>query len=252
MRRPERVYAHVLHDFELAAHRALVEGHSERPEVGVQIDALQLHAASVQVEPVVRRELCGADSVSVSLPADLRLVQLRIRHVPENGALNLELVDDRVPAYGRHVLDAHLRALRRYLGSRDLDRAPYRAVLRIFDDELDVAVESCTRIPAAVVLRRVGLDEQLVLFAEPELRGDVDLERHVAVVPAADLLAVQEHLGARHHAAEPKRDELARQVRGELYRAAVVSYALPGKHSRAVVELLVERPRDSPVVRHAD
>ena len=203
VRRPERVYAHVLHDFELATHRALVERHAKRPEVGMEVHALELHAASVQVEPVVRRELGGADAVFVLLPADRRLVELRVRDIPENGTLDLELVDNRARAHWRKVFDAHLRALRRYLGSRDLDRPPYRAVFGIFDDKRDVAIQSRARVPAAVVLRRVGLDEQLVLLAELELRGDVDLERHVAVVPAADLLAVQEHLWARHHAAEP-------------------------------------------------
>ena len=203
MRCPESVDAHVFHQLELAAHRALVERHAERPEVGMEVHALELHAAPVQVEAVVRGELGRTDAIAVLFAADRRLVELRVRDIPEDGTLYLELVDNRALAHRREVFDAHLCAFGRDLGRRDLDRAPDRAVLCVLDDELDVAVDASARVPAASPhLRRVGLNEKLVLLAELQFRGYVDLKRHVAIVPATDPLAIEEHVGARHHAAE--------------------------------------------------
>ena len=61
--RAKRVRAHLLHQRQLAAHRRLVERHSQEPEVGVQIHSLELNTPSVQVKavrrPVVRETARG-------------------------------------------------------------------------------------------------------------------------------------------------------------------------------------------------
>ena len=56
--------------------------HAERPKVGMEVHALELHAPPVQVEAVVRGELGCAEAIAVLLAADRRLVELRICHIP--------------------------------------------------------------------------------------------------------------------------------------------------------------------------
>ena len=105
--RAQRVCAHLLHQRQLAAHRGLVERHSEQAEVRMEVHALELHAASVQVEtvrrPVVREASRGdgeynrADSkpdpfARESLPPthkrNLGLVQIRSLNVPQRRIFN--------------------------------------------------------------------------------------------------------------------------------------------------------------------
>ena len=56
------VYPHVLHDLQFPLHRPGVEGHAQRAEVGMQADAVQLHAPAIQMETVVGSELKCADA----------------------------------------------------------------------------------------------------------------------------------------------------------------------------------------------
>lgn len=105
------VEAHVAQDFELAAHGRAVERHAQRPEIGVQIDAVELYAAAVEVEAVVGREGEGADAEArglgvggrARLNADARLVKVRLSQIPQARACEREGVRQRHGRAGRHV-----------------------------------------------------------------------------------------------------------------------------------------------------
>jgi hypothetical protein len=56
------VDAHVAHDLELPFHRAAIERAAERALVVVQANALELHAAAVEMEAVVGGEFECADA----------------------------------------------------------------------------------------------------------------------------------------------------------------------------------------------
>ena len=168
VRGADRVHAHVLHHLQLTAHRALVERHPQRAEIGMKVHALELHAPAVEMKTVVRGELRPADSVAVLPSADLHLVKLGIDDIPEDRVFNREFVDDHVRRYRGEILDAHERLFGGYFRCGYFNRSPHGAILRIFHRENDVAVDARPGIPAAVMAGGVDLDRKLVLFAESD------------------------------------------------------------------------------------
>ena len=71
------------------------------------------------------------------------------------------------------------------------------------NDEVDVAVESATRVPSRVVgLLSVGLYNNLVLLPIFQFVGNVDVKSEVAVVGTAYSLSVEPHVAHEHNALE--------------------------------------------------
>ena len=248
VRGAERVDAHVLEDLELATRGGTVERHAERTEVRVVADALQLHAASVQVQSV-RRQLDRADAVAELLSAQFARVEVRIVDIPETRLSDLE-----IPLVVRAVEVLPGDGDERLLGGdgRRTDEDGRRVgILGTVHGEADVAVDACAWVPAALVVARVGRDLDNVLALLQRLR-DLDAEAHVAVVPSADIDAVHLHLRRGHYAVEleERAPALLQRLRGE--RAAIMSDADPRQLARVLVTVLLERALDRPVMRHLD
>ena len=245
------VHPHVLHDLQFALHRAGVERHAQRAEVGMQADPVQLHAPAVEMETVVGRELERADAERRfgrvhELAGDKHAcdggVEPRRFDVPKLGFAQGDRRHARLRTIGRHG-EAHpqlgdLFALRieqrgfhfrldgrggvvfqrgfhpdRGRVAGDLGRRhecpPLRDMHGLVHDELHLAIDARARIPARVVLARVHVDGHDVgLPGLHEIRR-VHAERHVAVIPAAGLLAVDIHRRHRHHAVEVEIHALA-------------------------------------------
>ena len=123
-------------------------------------------------------------------------------------------------------------------------------------DEPDVAEESAAGVPARVAwLAGVGHDGYDVVLAKAQLVSDVDLEAHVAIVRAADELAVEIDVGHIHDAAKVEQQPTAAQLVGRgrqmetipgtahLLEATAGETALDVGRHIAVVGLLVSRRR---------
>ena len=131
----QRVRAHIAHDGELAAHRILVKRHAEWPEVGVQINAVELHALAVEDEALVRveAELAQADAAherigeTLAAHGDLERIELRAVHeLPELGIRHLELHLEVLVGVAVHV-EVVLRR-RDHRSGRILQRGARRAI----------------------------------------------------------------------------------------------------------------------------
>ena len=91
MRTADGVYARLLQLEEPTLHRGAVVGRAEYAEVVVEAHALQLHAASVQLEPArVGIERNRADAVAERFARDVERVKVRIVDVPKARRLHWE------------------------------------------------------------------------------------------------------------------------------------------------------------------
>ena len=129
--------------------------------------------------------------------------------------------------------------------------------------EMDVAVESCTRIPAALLGFVLQKDIDIHGVGGDEVGEDVAIERVVAIGPIDDLFAVDIDVGVAHGTIE---DEGVELVLIDFDACAVVAFshpwestAAPGFPGRLVLSVLydddflevvlsVKRSADCPVV----
>jgi len=168
-----------------------------------------------------------------------------------------EDTDPDLPVLLRPVPDHGLHPHGGLIG-RDLrgghEGGPRVEVHRVRDDQADVAVDPCARVPTGGglpgVVRAHGQDVQLVV-AQAEGPGQLIAEAHVPEGPLAQGLAVDPDLAVGHDPVELHEDPAAQGVLGQDQVLAVPAHA-PGQESARTASgvVLVEGPFNAPVVRH--
>ena len=80
-------------------------------------------------------------------------------------------------------------------------------------DEVDVAEQTTTRVPARCTLvLRLSLHQNLVCLTIFQLLGDVDVKSHVTIVRTANALTVQVDVGSQHNTFKIQQHSLVLQV----------------------------------------
>ena len=126
-----------------------------------------------------------------------------------------------------------------------------------------------TRIPAAAFWQVPQLYRQDIMMTSfLHIRGDIDVESIITILPLACLRSVHIYLGFRHGSVEIQYNPLGMLIHTEL--TPVVAPTRPWQTSRAArllsclclavlldsnrlaVVVIIERPANRPVVRHSD
>ena len=287
--RAERVHAHVAHDGELAAHRVLVERHAERAEVGMQVDAVELHALAVEDEALVGVEAEFAESdaahervgEAVATHADLERVELRAVHeLPELGirhrelqrevlvgvAVYVEVVLCRGHDRAGGVLQRGARHALRPLQAAARDDALHlhlcRASQDIFRDDLKVVVPDVDVVGLHEMHRTVdaaaGIPARLEVV-RVDLHDDLvralhQVRREVGAEAEVAVVAASARVAVREHGgvrhhALEVEEHAPFRQVGAGDRGFVRAASAPRQLARVAVERRVERTRDRPVVR---
>ncbi len=306
------VATHVAQQQQLAADGIAADSGTQRTEVVVQTDAPELTHLAVEHETHVGHDLYTANTkgcsdvflpFAIDIQACTCLVEVRRLGRPEQWGregevlLQRQVVADIVVAGERvhHLAGGladepraegdmfaegvlHARAEvdgRQSVGDvRGGDvRAPHRHVRARRGDEVHVAIEPRTRVPAAALLAVAQADSDDVRRVGAEIGRDVAVESVVAVGPVAGFLPVHIHLGFTHGTVEeqgvslpggvgsrcqwgnlrgvPRRTHIGKPARTTRLQRGECLTVLPDGDVLQVV-LAVERSVDGPIVGDGD
>ncbi len=290
VRGAQGVRPHVAHDLQLPARRILVERHAQRPQVRMQVDAVELHALTVQDEALLRVEREGAEAdaprqlVREALARDRERkgIEVRIaRHLPALHLRHRELGREirRAPrrdgnlARGRG--DGLARGVQDLHGHRSVHVAPCAALERRGNRRVRRAVHDAVRIRPDGIVRDVEvvrLDPRHLAVHAPAgipareevlcVAGDLDRvgTRHQigrGVRPEAQVAVFAAPAGlavderrGARHDTVEIQEDAPLGLGREHDRLAVASSALPGQLARTRLPRRIERTGDGPVVRN--